>query len=92
MYLIINIKTKANFEFNKILVDKIKSHIRKSLSPRHVPAIVLEISQIPYTLNGKKVEVPVRKIIEGSMVVTTSSLANPESLEAFRNIEILQKW
>ena len=57
-----------------------------------MPAIVLEISQIPYTLNGKKVEVPVRKILEGSMAVTTSSLSNPESLEAFRNIEVLQKW
>ncbi len=79
--------------FNKALVDKVKAHIRTILSPRHVPAVILEIEEIPYTLNGKKVEVPVRKIIEGANNVTgSSSLVNPKSLEFFKNIESLKKW
>jgi acetoacetyl-CoA synthetase len=68
------------------LEKKIKSAIRKGCSPRHVPSIIKEVSGIPYTLNGKKVEVAVKKIIHGEDVLNRDALKNPESLEQFRNI------
>lgn len=89
---ILFVKVKAGFEFNNKLVDKIKSMIRSSLSPRHVPSLVLQIQEIPYTINGKKVEVPVRKIIEGQQVGASSSLINPKSLDFFRELSDLKKW
>ena len=69
--------------FNSELVNNIKSKIRSQLSPRHVPAVILPIGDIPYTLTGKKVEVAVKKIISGENIKPSSSLANPESLELY---------
>ncbi len=89
---ILFVKVKAGFEFNKALVDKVKLMIRTNLSPRHVPSLILEIEEIPYTINGKKVEVPVRKIIEGQQVSVSSSLVNPKSLEYFKELSALKKW
>ena len=67
------------------LKQKIKSLIRKNCSPRHVPAIILETADIPYTINGKKVEVAVKKVAHGQEVKNKDALANPESLEYFKN-------
>eukprot|EP00761_Pharyngomonas_kirbyi_P012525 gb/GECH01012552.1/.p1 GENE.gb/GECH01012552.1/~~gb/GECH01012552.1/.p1 ORF type:complete len:664 (+),score=148.12 gb/GECH01012552.1/:1-1992(+) len=69
-------------EFDE-LTTKIKKEIRASLSPRHVPAIVTHISDIPYTLNGKKVEVAVKKILSGKEVHNRSAMANPSSLDLY---------
>ncbi|GAA5799003.1 hypothetical protein HPULCUR_004412 [Helicostylum pulchrum] len=73
------------------LVKKIKTTIRAELTPRHVPAFVLAISDIPYTINGKKVEVAVKKILSGQKVTATGTLVNPESLDLYYNIpELVQ--
>ncbi|KAI8900554.1 hypothetical protein BC833DRAFT_581314 [Globomyces pollinis-pini] len=69
--------------FTQELVTNIKTKIRSLLSARHVPAVILPIGDIPYTLTGKKVEVAVKKIISGENVQPSSSLANPESLELY---------
>jgi acetoacetyl-CoA synthetase len=69
--------------FNNDLVSSIKLRIRTLLSARHVPAVILPIADIPYTLTGKKVEVAVKKIISGETVKANSSLANPESLDLY---------
>lgn len=76
--------------FTDELVNALKNKIRAQLSPRHVPAFVLEIGDIPYTVNGKKVEVAVKRILSGEMVVPSGQLANPECLELFRGIEVLK--
>lgn len=89
---ILFIKLRDGIELNKNLIDRIKINIRTSLSPRHVPSLILRIDDIPYTINGKKVEVPVRKIIEGSDMKISASLLNPKSLDFFRNLEELKKW
>ena len=72
------------------LTDELKSKIRQALrenaSPRHVPALILEAPDIPYTYNMKKVESAVRNIINGRPVANTDALANPGSLEYFRSI------
>ncbi|CAF3545719.1 unnamed protein product [Rotaria socialis] len=77
---------------NKSLTDRIKAAIRQQLSARHVPELILQVPDIPYTISMKKVEVPVRRIIEGKQIHATGSLANPECLEHYRNIPELNKW
>ena len=82
---ILFVKLAEAFELNDELKDKIKLQIRSNCSPRHVPAVILETRDVPYTLNGKKVEVAVKKIIHGQDVKNKDALSNPESLENFRN-------
>ena len=65
---------------------KLESRLRSALSPRHVPDGIFAVPEVPRTLNGKKVEVPVKRILLGEspdVVVTPSSLANPESIAYF---------
>ncbi|MDP6339254.1 MAG: acetoacetate--CoA ligase [Candidatus Marinimicrobia bacterium] len=70
-------------------ITEIKMAIRTHCSPRHVPAIILETEDIPYTINGKKVEIAVKKMIHGEDVANKDALANPESLELYRNLDAL---
>ena len=63
--------------------------IRNYCSPKHVPSIILPIEDIPYTMNGKKVEIAVKKIINGFKVDNQESLVNPESLEFYKDIKEL---
>lgn len=76
---------------NADLVNRIKTHIRNQLSPRHVPAFILKTTDIPYTINGKKVEIAVKKIISGQTIVPSGTLVNPESLDLYYNIPELQQ-
>jgi acetoacetyl-CoA synthetase len=80
------VKLNEGFELDEDLIQKIKTNIRKGCSPRHVPAITKQVSDVPYTLNGKKVEVAVKKIIHGEDVLNRDALKNPESLEQFKAI------
>jgi acetoacetyl-CoA synthetase len=66
--------------------DELKSVIRQKCSPRHVPDSIFQTHDIPYTISGKKVEVPVKKILMGKNpndVVSKDSLRNPKSLDWF---------
>ncbi|MFQ6605596.1 MAG: acetoacetate--CoA ligase [Fidelibacterota bacterium] len=87
---ILFIKMKNDAPLTDELRSRLKSEIRSQCSPRHVPAIILPVSDIPYTINGKKVEIAVKKIIHGQDVRNRDALANPESLEQFRHIPELQ--
>ncbi|KAJ3295776.1 hypothetical protein HK104_002336 [Borealophlyctis nickersoniae] len=84
-------KMAEGHRFTDELVEQIKSRIRSQLSSRHVPAVILPIADIPYTLTGKKVEVAVKRIISGETVVPSGALANPESLKLYYDIPELQK-
>merc|ERR1719402_1605989 len=66
------------------LVKRLSTTIRSRLSARHVPALILPISDIPYTVNGKKVEVAIKRILVGEEVRNKGALANPECLEQGR--------
>jgi acetoacetyl-CoA synthetase len=81
---------KKGFELNNVLVKEIKSQIRSNCSPRHVPAKILETKGIPYTINLKKVEIAVKKIIQGDDVTNRDALANPEVLDLYKDIPELQ--
>jgi len=84
------VKTAEGVELTEDLVNKIKKNIRENTTPRHVPAKILPATDIPVTLNGKKVEIAVRNVIEGKPVTNRDALANPEALEQFENIPELQ--
>ena len=87
---ILFLKLKSPGSINSKLVEKINSSIRADCSPRHVPQIVLETKDIPYTINGKKVEIAVKRIIDGDKVTNKDALSNPESLKLFQNIPELK--
>jgi len=90
---ILFLKLPTNIDhLEKSLVDRIKTAIRQQLSARHVPEIIVKVPDIPYTINMKKVEVPVRRIIEGQKIHATGSLSNPTSLDHYRNIPELNVW
>ena len=88
--IILFVKMKAGYELTEAIKDKIKMSIRTNASPRHVPAKIIGIPDIPYTLNMKKVELAVKKMIHGREVKNKDALKNPESLDLFANINELQ--
>ena len=71
-------------------IKEIKNTIKNNCSPRHVPELILQITDIPYTINGKKVEVAVKNIINGIEPDNKSALKNPESLNLYKNINELK--
>ncbi len=78
-------------ELDQELQQRIKRHIRENATPRHVPAKIVAVPDIPYTLNMKKVELAVKKVIHGQAVLNKGSLRNPESLEFFSNLQELNE-
>jgi acetoacetyl-CoA synthetase len=84
------VKMKAGQELTDELRERIRNNIRTNASPRHVPAKILAAPDIPYTLNMKKVELAVRKMIHGREVKNKDALKNPEALDFFAHIEELQ--
>ncbi|MBF0229575.1 MAG: acetoacetate--CoA ligase [Desulfamplus sp.] len=80
----------SGFELNDEIRDKIRNDIRKNASPRHVPAKIIQVPDIPYTLNMKKVELAVKNMIHGKEVKNKDALKNPEALDFFANIEELK--
>jgi acetoacetyl-CoA synthetase len=85
------VKTAAGVELDEALKQKIKKTIRDNTTPRHVPALILPIDEIPVTLNGKKVELAVRNVIEGKPVTNKDALANPQALDKFAKMPELKK-
>ena len=74
---------------NETLLKKIKLQIRKNASPRHVPAKIIMVDDIPRTKNGKIVELAVKNIIEGNSIKNKEALSNPEILEQYKNLKEL---
>ncbi|MEQ9518353.1 MAG: acetoacetate--CoA ligase [Parvibaculum sp.] len=72
------------------LIKTIRSSIRSGASPRHVPAKVIAVSDIPRTKSGKITELAVRDVIEGRDIKNREALANPYALELYRNLAELQ--
>jgi acetoacetyl-CoA synthetase len=68
------------------LSERIKRQIRTGASPRHVPARVVQVADIPRTKSGKITELAVREVVHGREVKNKEALANPEALELYRNL------
>jgi acetoacetyl-CoA synthetase len=81
---------KDELELDEILVNRIRKTVREKCSPRHVPAKVVQVEEIPRTKSGKIVELAVRDVVHGQPVQNIGALANPEALEQFRDLPELQ--
>ena len=86
---ILFVKMQSDCELTDALRQKIKDNIRQQASPRHVPAKVIAVPDIPYTLNMKKVELAVQKMIHGREVKNKDALKNPQALDFFADIKEL---
>jgi len=80
------VKLKEGATLDESLTKKIIVSIRNGCSPRHVPAIIKSVPDIPYTINGKKVEIAIKKIIHGLEVKNKDALANPGCLDFYVGI------
>jgi len=87
---ILFVTTKNDEELDNEKIKSIKSRIRKNCSPKHVPAIIIKVPEIPRTKSGKIVELAVRKVIHGETVNNKEAIANPEALKYFENLPQLK--
>jgi len=88
---ILFLKMMAGYTLTDDLKDKIRKTIRANASPRHVPAKIVEVPDVPYTLNMKKVELAVKKAIAGQKVLNKDALRNPEVLDYYASLPELQE-
>ena len=79
------VRLRDGLALDEALRDRIRRQIRANTTPRHVPAVIVQVPEIPRTLSGKIVELAVRETIHGRPVRNTDALANPASLEHFRD-------
>ncbi len=84
------VKLRQGVHLSEELKNDIKSVIRNNTSPHHVPEKIIAVPDIPKTLSGKIVELAVRDVVHGRTIKNIDSLANPETLEYFKNIEELR--
>lgn len=83
------VKLRQGLVLDEELVRRIKQGIRDNTTPRHVPAKVVQVAELPRTHSGKLVELAVRSVVHGLPVRNLESLANPEALKLFANLEEL---
>ena len=82
---------REGVELDEVLESKIRQVIRENTTPRHVPAKIIAVAEIPRTISGKIVELAVRNVVHDRPVRNTDALANPEALEHFKNIAELSR-
>ena len=79
------VRLREGMTLDQALADRIRQHIRVNTTPRHVPARIVQVADIPRTKSGKIVELAVRNVVHGRPVRNVEALANPEALELFRS-------
>jgi acetoacetyl-CoA synthetase len=84
--IILFVKLAPGYSLTEDLKNKIRKNLRENASPRHVPALIVEVPDVPYTFSMKKVEIAVTDIIHGRPVLNRDALINPESLDYFEKI------
>ena len=80
------VKLREDLELDEDMQDRIRKTIRQNTTPRHVPAKIVQVADIPRTISGKIVELAVRNVVHGRTVANTDALANPESLDLYRDL------
>jgi acetoacetyl-CoA synthetase len=83
------VRLRPGFSLDPALENKIRERIKSQTTPRHVPAKIIQVPDIPRTKNGKVVELAVKSVVHGMPVGNTDALANPEALELFRDLREL---
>ncbi len=81
---------QPGIDLDDALQDRIRATVRAKCTPRHVPARIVQVSEIPRTKSGKIVELAVREVVHDRAVKNVHSLANPEALELYRNLPQLK--
>ncbi len=89
--IILFVKLEKSQKLTDNLKKKIKDKIRINTTQRHVPALIIQIDDIPYTINMKKVEIAVKNIVNNRPVKNRDVLINPESLKLYKNLKELEK-
>ncbi|EEB92019.1 hypothetical protein MPER_09529 [Moniliophthora perniciosa FA553] len=77
------VKMRSGHSLTKSLENEIRSAIKNALSTRHVPEYIFQVEDIPYTVNGKKIEIAIKQIVSGSTMKPSGTVANPESLQLY---------
>jgi acetoacetyl-CoA synthetase len=85
------VRLREGLDLDDALVRKIKQQIRANTTPRHVPAKICQVADIPRTKSGKIVELAVRNVVHGRPVKNKEALANPEALDLFRDLPELRR-
>ena len=88
--IVLFVRLRDGLELSDSLRERIRQHIRGATSPRHVPARIVAVPEIPRTKSGKIVELAVREVVHGRQVKNREALANPEALEHFRDLPELR--
>ena len=88
--IVLFVRLKEGARLDSDLIDRIRKQIRTGASPRHIPAKIIEVSDIPRTRSGKITEIAVRDIVHGRPVKNTEALANPEALDLYRDLQALR--
>jgi len=88
--IVLFVRLKPGLTLDQALRDRIGSEIRVGASPRHVPAKIVQVADIPRTRSGKIVELAVRDVVHGRPVKNREALANPEALELYRDLPELR--
>jgi len=89
--IILFVKMAKDVKLTEDVKIKIYEFIRTNATPRHVPSKIISVPEIPYTLNMKKVEIAVKKVIHGELVKNKDALMNPEALKFYENLKELQE-
>jgi len=88
--LVLFVRLRDGVMLDSTLTDRIRRHIREQTSPRHVPAKIVQVPDIPRTKSGKIVELAVRDVVHGRDIKNREALANPEALEYYRDVPALR--
>jgi acetoacetyl-CoA synthetase len=81
---------RPGVKLDDAFAKRVRDQIRRNTTPRHVPEKVVQVVDIPRTINGKKVELAVLNVLQGKEVKNKDALANPEALQYFENLPELQ--
>ena len=86
MCVVLFVRLRAGAALDDALRARIRDTIRRNTTPRHVPAKIIAVPDLPRTLSGKLVELAVRDMVHGKPVANRDALANPAALELFRDL------
>ena len=91
MHVVLFVRLREDLTLDDALTRKIKTQIRNNTTPRHVPAKIIQVTDIPRTKSGKIVELAVRNVVHDLPIKNREALANPEALELFRDLPELRR-
>jgi acetoacetyl-CoA synthetase len=88
--IVLFVRLREGLALDQGLIDRIRKRVRDNATPRHVPARIVQVADVPRTKSGKIVELAVRDVVHGRPVKNIEALANPEALEHYRDLPELQ--